>query len=70
LSKIAFIDIETLGLSEVPLFLIGIATFKDNQLITEQIFVRELNEEKAALHFLGDFLQSKQAIGRANTKYT
>ncbi|MBE2189244.1 MAG: ribonuclease H-like domain-containing protein [Candidatus Kapabacteria bacterium] len=68
LSDIAFLDIETLGLSEVPLFLIGIATFKDNQLITEQIFVRELKEEKAALHFLGQLLQGKQAIGTFNGK--
>lgn len=68
LSDIAFLDIETLGLSEVPLFLIGIATFKDNQLITEQIFVRELKEEKAALHFLGELLQGKQAIGTFNGK--
>jgi len=68
LSDIAFIDIETLGLSEVPLFLIGIATFKDNNLITDQIFVRELNEEKAALHFLGELLQGKQAIGTFNGK--
>ncbi len=68
LSDIAFLDIETLGLSEVPLFLIGIATFKNNQLITEQIFVRELKEEKAALHFLGELLQGKQAIGTFNGK--
>ncbi|MCF8294199.1 MAG: ribonuclease H-like domain-containing protein [Chitinophagaceae bacterium] len=68
LSEIAFIDIETLGLSEVPLFLIGIATFKDNNLITDQVFVRELTEEKAALHFLGELLQVKQAIGTFNGK--
>ena len=68
LSDIAFIDIETLGLSEVPLFLIGIATFKDNHLITDQVFVRELKEEKAALHFLGELLQGKQAIGTFNGK--
>jgi uncharacterized protein YprB with RNaseH-like and TPR domain len=68
LSEIAFIDIETLGLSEVPLFLLGIATFKDNNLIIDQIFVRELNEEKAALHFFGELLQSKQAIASFNGK--
>jgi hypothetical protein len=68
LSDIAFIDIETLGLSETPLFLIGIATFKDNHLITDQIFVRELKEEKAALCFLAEHLQGKQAIGTFNGK--
>jgi uncharacterized protein len=68
LPDIAFIDIETLGLSECPLFLIGIGTFKDNHLITDQIFVRELKEEKAALHFLAEYLQGKQAIGTFNGK--
>ena len=68
LSDIAFIDIETLGLSETPLFLIGIATFKDNHLVTDQIFVRNLKEEKAALHFLGEHLKGKQAIGTFNGK--
>ena len=68
LSDIAFIDIETLGLTDCPLFLIGIATFEDNHLITEQIFVRELEEEKTALHFLGEHLKNKQAIGTFNGK--
>ena len=68
LSDIIFIDIETLGLGDTPLFLIGIATFKDKQLIIDQIFTRELNEEKAALHFFGKLLKGKQAIGTFNGK--
>lgn len=68
LSEIAFVDIETLGLSECPLFLIGIATFKDEHLVVDQIFVRQLKEEKAALHFLGEHLKGKQAIGTFNGK--
>lgn len=68
LNKIALIDIETLGLSECPLFLIGIATFQDNQLIVDQIFVRKLNEEKAALHAFAEVLSDKHAIGSYNGK--
>ena len=68
LSEIAIIDIETLGLTECPLFLIGIATFDNTHLIVDQIFVRELNEEKAALHFLEEHLKGKKAIITFNGK--
>ena len=68
LSDIVFIDIETLGLGDKPLFLIGVATFKNNLLIIDQIFTRELKEEKAALHFFGKLLKGKQAIGTFNGK--
>jgi uncharacterized protein len=68
LSDIIFIDIETLGLGDIPLFLIGIATFKDKYLIIDQIFTRELNEEKAALHFLAKLIKGKKAIGTFNGK--
>jgi uncharacterized protein len=68
LSDIIFIDIETLGLGNTPLFLIGVATFKGNNLVIDQIFTRELNEEKAALHFFGKLLKGKQAMGTFNGK--
>lgn len=68
LNKIALIDIETLGLSECPLFLIGIATFQDKELIIDQIFVRKLNEEKAALQVFDEILKDKHAIGSYNGK--
>ncbi len=68
LSDIAFIDIETTGLSETPLFLIGIATFLDNHLIIDQIFAREPSEEMATLHFLGKYLKGKKAIVTFNGK--
>lgn len=68
LNKIVLIDIETLGLTECPLFLIGIATFQNSELIVDQIFVRKLTEEKAALHAFAEILQDKDAIGTFNGK--
>lgn len=44
-----FMDIETLGLSNVPLILIGVAEIKGSNIITSQYFVRDLDEEIAVL---------------------
>ncbi len=68
LSEIAFIDIETLGLYDCPLFLIGIATFDNEELVIEQILLRGLVEEKSALHFLNEYLVNKTAICSFNGK--
>ncbi len=67
-NKIAFIDIETLGLSDCPLFLIGVATFQNKELIIEQIFARNLNEEKSTLQVFANILKDKHAIGSFNGK--
>lgn len=47
--KYLFLDIETLGLKNVPLILIGVASVEDNKIIVDQYLLRDLNEEKAAL---------------------
>jgi hypothetical protein len=44
-----FMDIETLGLSNVPLILIGVAEIEGNNIITSQYFLRDLDEEIAVL---------------------
>ncbi|WP_295610723.1 ribonuclease H-like domain-containing protein [uncultured Methanobrevibacter sp.] len=44
-----FMDIETLGLSNVPIILIGIAEFKRNRIISTQYFLREIYEEGAVI---------------------
>lgn len=63
-----FIDIETLGLHDCPLFLIGIATTEKNILTVEQIFVDHLMHEKAALQFLIDRIANRKAIISFNGK--
>lgn len=44
-----FMDIETLGLKEVPLILIGIAEASQDGLIINQYLLRDLKEERAVL---------------------
>lgn len=44
-----FMDIETLGLSNVPIILIGIAEFKRSRIISTQYFLREIYEEGAVI---------------------
>ena len=44
-----FMDIETKGLSNVPVILIGVAEIKGNNIITSQYFLRDYAEEDAIL---------------------
>ncbi|BDZ68384.1 ribonuclease H-like domain-containing protein [Methanobacterium ferruginis] len=47
--NLLFMDIETLGLKEVPLILIGVAEASENSLTINQYLMRDLKEEKAVL---------------------
>ena len=44
-SDFKFMDIETKGLSNVPIILIGIAEIKNNKIISSQYFLRDYTEE-------------------------
>jgi len=44
-----FMDIETLGLSNVPLILIGVAEIKNDVVTTSQYFLEDTSQEKAAI---------------------
>jgi hypothetical protein len=44
-----FMDIETLGLSNVPIILIGVAEIKKDKIISTQYFLREIYEEGAVI---------------------
>lgn len=44
-----FLDIETLGLKNVPLILIGVAAIENNKIVVDQYLLRDLDDEKAAL---------------------
>ncbi len=44
-----FMDIETMGLSNVPVILIGVAELKNNKIISSQYFLRKKYEEPAIL---------------------
>ena len=44
-----FMDIETLGLSNVPIILIGIAEIKNDKIISSQYFLRDIYEEPCVI---------------------
>ena len=44
-----FMDIETLGLSNVPIILIGVAEVKKDKIISSQYFLRDIYEESAVI---------------------
>lgn len=44
-----FMDIETLGLSNVPIILIGVAEIKKDKIISTQYFLRDIHEEGAII---------------------
>lgn len=44
-----FMDIETLGLSNVPIILIGVAEIKKDKIISSQYFLRQIYEEPAVI---------------------
>lgn len=49
IENLLFMDIETLGLKDVPLILIGVAEVSGDGLIINQYLLRDLKEEKAVL---------------------
>ncbi len=44
-----FMDIETLGLSNVPIILIGVAELKKDKIVSSQYFLREIYEEPSVI---------------------
>lgn len=71
ISKFAFLDTETSGLSGgtgTYAFLIGVARFIDDQLVLRQYFMRDPAEEPALLEGLADFLAPCAALVTFNGK--
>ena len=71
LSRFAFLDTETSGLSGgtgTYAFLVGIARFVDDQLVLRQFFMRDPSEEPALLEAVGQFLAPAQALVTFNGK--
>jgi uncharacterized protein YprB with RNaseH-like and TPR domain len=50
--KICYLDIETTGLSMVPLFLVGLMYSEGEKLMMDQLFARDYTEERAVLDHL------------------
>ena len=69
-----FMDIETLGLSNVPIILIGVAEIKNDVIISSQYFLRDVYEESAILNgylsHLDEDSVHMQAMARARIEST
>lgn len=71
LSKFAFLDTETSGLSGgtgTYAFMVGIARFVDDQFLLRQFFMRDPAEEPAMLEAIAEFLVPAQALVTFNGK--
>jgi uncharacterized protein YprB with RNaseH-like and TPR domain len=71
LSKFAFLDTETSGLSGgtgTYAFMVGIARFVDDQFLLRQFFMRDPAEEPAMLEAIAEFLAPAQALVTFNGK--
>ncbi len=71
LSKFAFLDTETSGLSGgtgTYAFLVGVARFVDDRFVLQQFFMRDPAEEPALLEGLGTFLAPCESLVTFNGK--
>ena len=67
-SKILFLDIETCGLSAVPLFLIGTAYFTGEDFTILQLFARDYCEERPLLSFFNRLFSQYDLLVTFNGK--
>lgn len=63
-TRCLFLDTETTGLAGASTlaFMVGVAFFTDNALVSRQYFVPDLGDEPAMLALLDELLQDKQAL--------
>lgn len=56
-AEVCYLDIETTGLGNTPLFLVGLMYAQGGGLVLDQLFARDYTEEKAVLEFLSDMIK-------------
>jgi len=66
--RMLFLDIETCGLSGVPVFLIGLALISESTFVLRQLFARDYTEEPALLSELGRLLADVDFLVTFNGK--
>jgi uncharacterized protein YprB with RNaseH-like and TPR domain len=54
-TKTMFLDAETTGFSNTPLFLVGVMYFDGENFIIDQLFARDYSEEANLLHYFSEF---------------
>ncbi len=60
--SVAYLDLETTGLRNTPLFLIGLMYSEGEELILDQLFARDYTEERAVLSFVSQLLDSREVL--------
>jgi uncharacterized protein YprB with RNaseH-like and TPR domain len=68
IKDVCYLDIETTGLSNSPLFLVGLMYSREGKLVLDQFFARDYTEEVPLLEFTRDFLRNFSAIVTFNGK--
>lgn len=63
-----FFDIETLGLFNRPIILIGVAKFNGENLLINQYFLKDLTQEPAALNEFSSFIGPNTVLASYNGK--
>jgi uncharacterized protein YprB with RNaseH-like and TPR domain len=66
--KVCFLDLETCGFSGCPLFLIGICYFKDRNLVLDQLFARDYDEELSVITAFWSIFESFNTLVTFNGK--
>jgi uncharacterized protein YprB with RNaseH-like and TPR domain len=64
----AIVDIETLGLSERPIILLGVAKPRKNRFCVSQFLLRDIQDEPSAIHALVSLLDSDSSLITFNGK--
>ena len=57
-----YLDLETTGLRNTPLFLVGLMYSEGEDLIVDQLFARDYTEERAVLSFVSQLLDSREVL--------
>jgi len=66
--EVLFLDIETCGLANCPLFLIGTLLVRGDEVLIEQFFARDYSEERALLGHLSDVVSGYGMLVTYNGK--
>ncbi len=59
---IIYLDLETTGLRNTPLFLVGLMYSEGEDLVVDQLFARDYTEERAVLSFASRILDSREVL--------
>jgi len=67
-TETVFLDIETTGFSNTPLFLIGLLYFDGNDIVIDQLFARDYSEEAYVLGYFSEFITNFRMLVTFNGK--